>query len=202
MNDQGLMKRLEARDNKAWSKAFPVLPKDIMFVLQKHHHLRLFEDDASDICQEVLVEVVGKFPFSSSKTLDDLRFFSRRVALRRGIDYVRAKLAKKRGSGEVCSLDAEINPDGLTRLDLVASGLNALGYLRLREILSALSECLNIAIKEKEKELFHLFFMLGLTQNEIHNKTGIPMGSIGVTLGRARSKVLECIKGKGFSDPY
>ena len=75
MNDQGLMKRLEARDNKAWSKAFPVLRKDIMFILQKHHHLRLFEDDASDICQEVLVEVVGKFPFSSSKTLDDLRFF-------------------------------------------------------------------------------------------------------------------------------
>ena len=28
------------------------------------------------------------------------------------------------------------------------------------------------------------------------------MGSIGVTLGRARKKVLGCITGKGFSDPY
>ena len=196
------MDQLANRENEAWRGAFPVLRKEAMFVLQNHHRLRLVEDEANDVCQEVLVEVVGKFPYSPNKTMDDLRFFSRRVALRRGIDHVRAKFAQKRGSGEVTSLDAELTADGLTRLDLVASGLNALGHLRMREILQALSECVDNSIKAKERNLFQEFFMMGLTQNEINQKTGIPMGTIGVTLARARNKVLECIKGKGFSDPY
>ena len=202
MSEESFMDRLEARGNAAWREVFPVLRKEAMFALQHHHRLRLAEGEAEDICQEVLVEVVGKFPYSTNKTMDDLRFFSRRVALRRGIDHVRAKFARKRGSGEVTDLDVELNADGLTRLDLIASGLNALGHFRLREILQALSECVKSSIKSKERNLFQEFFMMGLTQNEINQKTGIPMGSIGVTLGRARKKVLGCITGKGFSDPF
>ena len=202
MSEDNLMDRLEARENAAWQEVFPVLRKEAMSVLQHHYQLRLEESEAEDICQEVLVEVVGKFPYSSNKTMDDLRFFSRRVTLRRGIDHVRAKFAQKRGSGEVTSLDAELNEDGLTRLDLTASGLNALGHLRLREIMQALSDCVQSSIKSKERNLFQEFFMMGLTQSEINQKTGTPMGTIGVTLGRARKKVLGCITGKGFSDPY
>jgi RNA polymerase sigma factor (sigma-70 family) len=187
-------------DNDAWRKSLPLLQGEARHVLIWKLGLPL--EDAKDLAQVSLLEVIKNFKFVGEKTFKDLKHFTRAVAYRRGIDWLRAQTAEKRGGGGVLSLDEEVGEGGLTRLDFLASKLESIDSHELADILSALVDCRKNSLNEKENDLFHAFYILNETQEEIAKKRTMPIGSVGTTLIRALEKLKECLRRKGIENPF
>ena len=200
MSEEFDMDGMSRGDNDAWRKSIPLLQGEARHVLI--WKLGLPPEDAKDLAQVSLVEVIRKFKFEGEKTFDDLKYFTRAVAYRRGIDWLRAQTAEKRGGGGVLSLDEEVGEGGLTRLDFLASKLESIDPHELADILSALVDCRKNSLNEKENDLFHDAYILDETQEEIAKKRTMPIGSVGTTLIRALDKLKKCLRSKGIENPF
>ena len=199
MTENDIMRRLVRGEEDAWREVFPVLFGDAVQVCRGHHMLHLPEVDAEDIAQEAVTEVILEVDLKRLSTMKDLRRFTRAVALKRGIDHVRRITARKRGSGEVGSLDAPIGDGSLTRLDLLASAFSVRKAMDWVEFLTKLDEVITTRLNEKEREMIRLFYLKDCPQKEIAEKLEVPIGSVGATLKRALGKIEAALTEIGIS---
>ena len=193
------MTKLGVGNEEEWKKVFPIL------FAQANEGLKWklgLTESADDIAQESLVDVIRSFKFQEEKKSQDLIRFTRTVAFRKGVDWLRKINAEKRGWGGVLSLDEKIGDDGMTRLDLIASRLDAVDSHEMCDIMNAIGNCRKESLSDKEGQLFHAFYILGKTQSEISENENVPLGSIGTTLKRSLEKLKSCLKGKGFDNPF
>ena len=97
-------------------------------------------ESADDIAQESLVDVIRSFKFKEEKISRFDPIYSN-SCFRKGVDWLRKTNAEKRGWGGVLSLNEKIGDDGMTRLDLIASRLDALDSHEMCDIMNAIGNC-------------------------------------------------------------
>ena len=183
-----------------WRKVFPFLFAEANHVLK--WKLGILKDDCDEIANDTIIQVMNKFPYSDQKTNDDLRYFTRSVAFRKGIDWIRRQNTEKRGNGGVLSLHEEIGENGVTLLELIFAKVEFLDPIELAETIEALEFCKSESLNESEGKLFYYFYSLGESSTEINEQRGIPVGSIGATIGRSRDKLKKCLEFKGFQNIF
>ncbi len=195
------MSLLGDRDDEEWRKAFPIL-FDIAFGTLRWK-LGLSIEDSEDIAQISLKEVINSNFKFEDKSFADLKRFTRVVAYNRGVDFLRSVNAEKNGSGGVLSLYEKIGENNITRLDLVASKLDYFDFYELFDYVTAINDCEDEALNNKEKNFIHSFYIFGDCQREIAKKNKLPNEkSIGVTISRSLVKLEKCLNSKGFKNPY
>ena len=193
------MTKLGVGNEEEWKRVFPILFAQANEVLKWKLGL---SESADDIAQESLVDVIRSFKFKEEKKSQDLIRFTRTVAFRKGVDWLRKTNAEKRGWGGVLSLDEKIGDDGKTRLDRIASCLDEVDSHEMCDIMNAIGNCRKESLSAKEGQIFHAFYILGKSQSEISENENVPLGSIGTTLKRSLEKLKSCLKGKGFDNPF
>ena len=163
----------DGRNEAEWRKAFPILFNVAFATLR--WKLGLSFDDAEDVAQESVAEIINsKFKFKfADKTFNDLKRFTGVVAYNKGVDFTVCELTK-RGSGGVLSLNEKIGEKGITRLELVASRLENFDYYKLFDYVSAVDDCRNETLNEKEKNFIHSYYIFGDCHREIAKKNNLP----------------------------
>jgi DNA-directed RNA polymerase specialized sigma24 family protein len=195
------MSKLGDGDEAEWRKAFPILFNVAFATLR--WKLGLSFDDAEDVAQESVAEIINsKFKFKD-KTFKDLKRFTGVVAYNKGVDFLRFVNSEKRGSGGVLSLNEKIGEKGITRLELVASRLENFDYYKLFDYVSAVDDCRNETLNEKEKNFIHSYYIFGDCHREIAKKNKLPNEkSIGITIHRSLVKLEKCLNAKKFENPF
>ena len=139
----------------------------------------------------------------ADKTFNDLKRFTGVVAYNKGVDFLRFVNSEKRGSGGVLSLNEKIGEKGITRLELVASRLENFDYYKLFDYVSAVDDCRNETLNEKEKNFIHSYYIFGDCHREIAKKNKLPNEkSIGITIHRSLVKLEKCLNAKKFENPF
>ena len=190
--------KLRERDQGHWDQAFPVLFGVAFRIANRHPLLGLNTMASEDVAQETVVQVVAKFAFEPDQGVDDLIRFTRTVALRRGIDWIRKENSEKRGAGKVDSLHASQGDDGLSLLDKIAGFIDGREELQMREILRVLDECIEKSLEGNLKDLFGRHYVEGWKHRDLSRLFDVPMGTVGPQLKRSREKVRSCMKEKGY----
>ena len=192
------IRKLGEGDQTHWDQAFPILFGVAFRIASRHPLLGLNTTTSEDIAQETVVQVVGKFAFQPDQGVDDLVRFTRTVALRRGIDWVRKENAQKHGAGKVDSLHASQGDGGLALLDKIADFIDGRNELQMRETLRILEECIEKSLEGNVKDLFGRHFVEGWKHRDLSKLFDVPMGTVGPQLSRSREKVRSCMKEKGY----
>lgn len=135
-------------------------------------------DDAEDVAQEALMEL-WKYAerIDAGRNIGGLAI---RIAKHCCVDMQR----KRRGN------TIELKPSHERELETNASPQEQLEQTEAAELLQQLVESLN----PRERELFELRQIEGLSNDEITEMTGIPKTSIQVMVSRARRKIYEEMK--------
>lgn len=190
--------KLGKGDQTHWAQAFPVLFGVAFRIASRHPLLGLNTSTSEDVAQETVVQVVEKFAFLPDQGVDDLVRFTRTVALRRGIDWIRKENSEKRGAGKVDSLHASQGDGGLTLLDKIADFIDGGDELQMRETLRMLDECIEKSLEGTTKDIFGRHFVEGWKHRDLAKLFDLPMGTVGPQLKRSREKVRSCMKEKGY----
>jgi RNA polymerase sigma factor (sigma-70 family) len=192
------IQKLREGDGVHWSQVFPVLFGVAFKIASRHPLLGLNTSTSEDVAQEAVVQVVNKFGFEPEQGFNDLIRFTRTVALRRGIDWIRKENSEKRGSGKVSSLHASRGENGSVLLDKIADFVDGQDDLNMRETLRMLEECLERSLRGSERQVFAMHFVQGWKHSEVSRMLDMPMGTVGPQLKRSREKVRSCMKEKGY----
>jgi RNA polymerase sigma factor (sigma-70 family) len=192
------IRKLGKGDRTHWTQAFPVLFGVAFRIASRHPLLGLNTSTSEDIAQETVVQVVEKFGFEPDQGVDDLIRFTRTVALRRGIDWIRKENSEKRGAGKVDSLHASQGDDGFALLDKIADFIDGRDELEMRETLRVLDECIEKSLEGITKDIFGRHFVEGWKHRDLSKLFDVPMGTVGPQLSRSREKVRSCMKEKGY----
>ena len=137
-------------------------------------------DDAEDVAQEALVQLwqyAGKL--DSSRNIGGLAV---RIAKHCCVDMQR----KRRG------ITVELMPAHEREIGADASPHEQLEQTEATELLQQLIDDLN----PRERELFELRQLDGLSNDEIAERTGVPKASIQVMVSRARKKIFEGMRNR------
>jgi RNA polymerase sigma factor (sigma-70 family) len=137
-------------------------------------------DDAEDVAQESLVQL-----WQYAERLDagrNIGGLAIRIAKHCCVDMQR----KRRGN------TIELMPAHEREIGTDASPHEQLEQTEATELLQRLVEDLN----PRERELFELRQLDGLSNDEIASRTGIPKASIQVMVSRARKKIYEELKNR------
>lgn len=137
-------------------------------------------DDAEDVAQESLVQL-----WQYAEKLDagrNIGGLAIRIAKHCCVDMQR----KRRGN------TIELMPAHEREIGTDASPHEQLEQTEATELLQRLVEELN----PRERELFELRQLDGLSNDEIASRTGIPKASIQVMVSRARQKIYEELKNR------
>lgn len=137
-------------------------------------------DDAEDVAQESLVQL-----WQYAERLDagrNIGGLAIRIAKHCCVDMQR----KRRGNA------IELMPAHEREIGTDASPHEQLEQTEATELLQRLVEDLN----PRERELFELRQLDGLSNDEIASRTGIPKASIQVMVSRARKKIYEELKNR------
>ena len=192
------IQKLGERDQTHWDQAFPILFGVAFRIASRHPLLGLNTSISEDVAQETVVQVVEKFGFEPDQGVDDLIRFTRTVALRRGIDWIRKENSEKRGAGKVVSLHASQGDDGFTLLDKIADFIDGRDELQMRETLRMLDECIEKSLEGITKDIFGRHYVEGWKHRDLSKLFDVPMGTVGPQLSRSREKVSSCMKEKGY----
>ena len=169
------IEQLRANDRTAWNRAFEVLYAISLSVccstastMNRQDH----EDVAIEAVTEVIdyVERVGSF--------EECKRLVVTISKNRLLDRFRSKATVKHGAGQVDSLEQQ---EGFEAVDhnqrqpdaLVLAGENA---MILKRALLGVPEQYRLVVEE--------FYLRGLTQQQIADRLGLKIGSIGVYLDR------------------
>lgn len=169
------IEQLRANDRTAWNRAFEVLYAISLSVccstastMNRQDH----EDVAIEAVTEVIdyVERVGSF--------EECKRLVVTISKNRLLDRFRSKATVKHGAGQVESLEQQ---EGFEAVDhnqrqpdaLVLAGENA---MILKRALLGVPEQYRLVVEE--------FYLRGLTQQQIADRLGLKIGSIGVYLDR------------------
>ena len=192
------IRKLGEGDQTHWGLAFPILFGVAFRIASRHPLLGLNTSPSEDIAHETVVQVLAKFAFQLDQGVDDLIRFTRTVALRRGIDWIRKENSEKRGAGKVVSLHASQGDDGFTLLDKITDFIDGRDELQMRETLRMLDECIEKSLNDSEKDLFGRHYVEGWKHRDLSKLFAMPMGTVGPQLSRSREKVSSCMKEKGY----
>lgn len=136
------------------------------------------EDVALETLEE-LPEIIHKIA-----SADGLAPLAISIAHNKAASAMRAYFSQKRGGGKTDSLDG-LAENGEPKVD--AGGQEKpLEKLEHRELAALLGELLR-ALPDKIRGILDLFYLEGLTQAEIAEKLGLPTGTVGSYLSRART---------------
>jgi len=172
------LRALKAGDAKAWDEAFAWLWPTVFAVakLKLQPHL---PNEVEDVAIESLEQLVAKVP--GVKSVEELKPLAASIAHHRAVSLLRERFAKKRGEGKTDSLDAQ--PDQGVIRNQPTLGDSPLENLKQAELAERLCKSLT-ELKPPLGEILSDFFIYGLRYEEIANKHGVAIGSVGVYLKR------------------
>jgi RNA polymerase sigma factor (sigma-70 family) len=176
------IEQLKAGDRLAWNRAWEILYTISLSVCCStastlNHH------DHEDVAVEAITEVVGYIEKVNS--FEECKKLVVTISKNRLLDRFRSLATTKHGAGKVDSLDQK---EGFDAVDprqqqpdaLVLRGENAL----------ILAEALK-RVPEQYRKVVEDFYLRGLTQQEIADKNGLKIGSIGVYIDRGLKALRE-----------
>ena len=169
---------LQAGDEAAWDEAFDWLWPTVFAVAQMK--IRPFlPDEAEDLAIEALEELVDKV--RAVKSVEELKPLAASISHHRAVSRLRERFALKRGAGKTESLDAQADEAG--HANGPASEISPFAELEQKELAERLRRSLS-ELKPPQGEILSDFFLLGLRYEEISQKRGVAIGSVGVYLKR------------------
>lgn len=165
----------------------------IFYVLKKMNLLHE-ADELYDVALIGMVRAIKKYDPSKGK-ISTFLCTAIRNEITTELSY---KAAQKRGYGCLtCSLDSEINEDGTTLKEIIASDYNLEDELLRQEQSRALNEAID-KLKEKYKIIIlHYFGLRGyeqLNQNQIGKKYGWGRSDVNATYKRALKKLKKLLE--------
>ena len=169
---------LKTGDAGAWDEAFAWLWPAV-FAVAKLKLQPYLPNEVEDVAIESIEQLVGKVP--EVKSVEELKPLAASIAHHRAVSLLRERFAKKRGEGKTDSLDAQ--PDGGVIQNEPTSGDSPLENLKQAELAERLCKLLT-ELKPPMGEILSDFFIYGLRYEEIANKHGVAIGSVGVYLKR------------------
>jgi RNA polymerase sigma-70 factor (ECF subfamily) len=144
-------------------------------------------DQVEDVVQESILDAWKCFVRGEVPDVEALKALVAAITRRRAVDLMRRLGAGRRDINVTKPLgDSEEQlpapePDGLSELD--------------RREVGAMLSALMRTLSGEEERLLRSFYVDGLKQREIAEAFGIPLGTVGVTLDRARRKLREALRG-------
>ena len=169
---------LRTGDASAWDEAFAWL-WPTAFTVAKLKLQPYLPNEVEDVAIESIEQLVEKVP--GVKSVEDLKPLAASIAHHRAVSLLRERFAKKRGEGKTDSLDAP--PDGGVSQNEPTTSDSPLEDLEQVELAQQLSKSL-AELKKPMGEILSDFFLHGLRYEEIANKRGVAVGSVGVYLKR------------------
>lgn len=169
---------LKTGDASAWDEVFAWLWPGV-FAVAKLKLQPYLPNEVEDVAIESIEQVVEKV--QGVKSVEELRPLAASIAHHRAVSLLRERFAKKRGEGKTDSLDAR--SEGGVRQNEPASSHLPLDDLEQAELAQRLGKVL-AELKPPMGEILSDFFLHGLRYEEIANKRGVAIGSVGVYLKR------------------
>jgi len=169
---------LRTGDASAWDEAFAWL-WPTAFTVAKLKLQPYLPNEVEDVAIESIEQLVEKVP--GVKSVEDLKPLAASIAHHRAVSLLRERFAKKRGEGKTDSLDAP--PDGGVSQNEPTTSDSPLEDLEQVELAQQLSKSL-AELKKPMGEILSDFFLHGLRYEEIADKRGVAVGSVGVYLKR------------------
>lgn len=159
---------------------------DLVYALVRRHYGGS-QEDVQDLFQEVFIQLTDRNCLRRINDPTRLKSWVYAITLRRCIDRIRYK--KRRGETvdypiENISADAKYAPDELADQEMRG--------VILRNALQDLND-------PRCKAIIEAKFFADLSHPEISSALGMPVGSIGPTLGRNFKKLLRILRRKGIS---
>jgi RNA polymerase sigma factor (sigma-70 family) len=187
------LRALQTGNADAWDEAFRWLWPAVFAVAQ----LKLqpfLPGEIEDTAIEALEELVEKV--REVKAVEELKPLAASIAHHRAVSLLRERFAKKRGAGKTESLDAPA-ADGETKPEPASSG-SPLDSLEQKELAERLQNSLT-TLKPPMGDILSDFFLHDLRYEEIAQKRGIAVGSVGVYLKRGLEALRRIWGGRGNS---
>lgn len=176
--DRDLLQRCLARSPGAWNDFVDRYISLIYHVIHYTAYLRsvpVTPEDVEDVAAEVMLQIVA----------DDykaLRQFRQHASLATYITVIARRITihelnrRQAVRSEIRQGIAKFDSDFADESEAAVKGIE-----RLEEVESLLRK-----LRGKDREVVRLYYLQGLTYEEISTETGVPVNSIGSTLSRAR----------------
>lgn len=176
------IEQLKAGDRIAWNRAWEILYAISLSVCCSTAST-LNHQDHEDVAAEAITEVVEYI--EKVDNFEDCKKLVVTISKNRLLDRFRSRATEKHGAGKVESLEQKegfdaIDPSQQRPDALVLMGENAL----------ILAEALK-GVPEQYRKVVEDFYLKGSTQQEIADRHGLKIGSIGVYLDRGLKALRE-----------
>jgi len=185
------LRALRRGDPEAWDAAFRWL-WPVAFAVAELKLAPFLPGDVEDVAIETLEEIVDKV--REVDRVEELKPLAASIAHNLSVSRMRERFAKKRGAGQIESLEA-LQSDG-SDPDELAEGASPLAGLEQTELADLLAE-IQSELKADQRTVLGDYFLRGLSYEEIARKHGLAIGSVGVYLKRG----LEAIRKLGARHP-
>ena len=177
------LNRLQDGDPDEWNKAFDWLWPTAFAVAK--NKLYKSPDEVEDIAIQSITKLIKQVP--KVRKVEELKRILAKITHDESVDYIRKQNTKKKGEGNVDSLDELLQEIG--DLIPVASVPYDSNNPDLMQLIKNLTEELN----PKERLVFMEVQANGLSYEEISQKHDIPKNSVGVYLKRAYEKLRKLL---------
>ena len=176
--DRDLLQRCLTQSPGAWNDFVDRYISLIYHVIHYTSYLRsvpMGPEDVEDVAAEVMLQIVAD-------NYKVLRQFRQQASLATYITVIARRIAihelnrRQAVRSEIRQGIAKIDSDVPDESEAAIKGVE-----RLEEVESLLRK-----LKGKDREVVRLYYLQGLTYEEISTETGVPVNSIGSTLSRAR----------------
>jgi len=185
--DMQLLEKLVAGEPDAWKEVFS-RTYPVAFDAARVRLGDTLRTECEDVAIEALAEIVGKV--ESLESENELKPLVAAIAHNIATDKLRKLYAAKRGRNKVESLEALVDADNLQVVEVTdASGLDELTIKELGELLTELGS----KVKKEYRIVLRDHFFDQLSYNQIAEKHGISVGSVGVYIQRGLSALKTVI---------
>ena len=185
------LRALQRGDPEAWDGAFRWL-WPVAFAVAELKLKPFLPSDVEDVAIETLEGIVDKV--CEVERVEELKPLAASIAHNLSVSRLRERFAKKRGAGQTESLEA-LRSEGSDPFES-AHGESPLAALTQTELAELLAE-IQSELKPDQRAVLGDFFLHGSSYEEIAQKHGLAIGSVGVYLKRG----LEAIRRLGARHP-
>jgi RNA polymerase sigma factor (sigma-70 family) len=181
------LRALRSGDASAWDEAFRWL-WPTAFAVAKIKLKETLPGDIEDVAIEAIEELVPSVDRIGSS--DDLKPLVASIAHNVAVSRLRQRFARKRGGGQIDSLESvrESTGDPLDPPDSSDPPSEGMGQ---RELAGLLRELL-VELKPQQRAILSDFFLDGLAYEKIASKHSVAIGTVGVYLKRGLEAVARC----------
>jgi RNA polymerase sigma factor (sigma-70 family) len=166
---------LETGDSQAWEIAYEWL-WPVAWTVAAKRLSNFSPDQAEDIAVKAINKAALLVADGKVKDLDHLRRLTAQVADKLAVDYIRRMTAQQRTISATESLEGKEH--------LPAQGPGPFEHVDAGDLALFLVDAAE-KLPEQQRLLLKGFYLDGLTQAELAEKYGVPIGTVGVTLTRA-----------------